>query len=125
LGLVLVMPSLMPQVSSADHVYVMDSYLFWPSMRPTSDIRPLATQGWTLNLEILFYVVFAMALLFPRRIGFGMLFGTLGLLVAAHVSGLFPGVALNFWGHPIVLGFLAGAAIGLIYNRDVRLPGRW
>jgi exopolysaccharide production protein ExoZ len=125
LAVVTFMPSLMPKVSSADHMYVVESYLFWPSMRLTGDIRPLATQGWTLNLEMLFYVVFAVALLFPRRTGFALLFGSLGLLVAGRVSGLLPGVAFNFWGHPIVLGFLLGAAIGLIYNRGVRLSGRW
>jgi exopolysaccharide production protein ExoZ len=46
-------------------------------------------------------------------------------LVAGRVSGLLPGVVLNFWGHPIVLGFLFGAAIGLIYNRGFRLSGWW
>jgi exopolysaccharide production protein ExoZ len=124
LVVVTVMPSLMTKVSGADHMYVVDSYLFWPSMRLTGDMRPLATQGWTLNLEMLFYVAFAVALLFSRRIGFALLFGSLGLLVAARVGGLLPGVVLNFWGHPIVLGFLFGAAIGLLYNRGVRLSGR-
>jgi exopolysaccharide production protein ExoZ len=125
LAVVTFMPSLMTKASSADHMYVVESYLFWPSMRLNGDIRPLATQGWTLNLELLFYVVFAVALLFPRRTGFVVIFGSLGLLVAGRVSGLLPGVAFNFWGHPIVLGFLLGAAIGLIYNRGIRLSGRW
>jgi peptidoglycan/LPS O-acetylase OafA/YrhL len=118
-------PSLMPKVDGADHMYLLKSYLFWPSMRLAGDIRPLATQGWTLNLEMLFYVVFATALLFSRRIGFAILFGSLWLLVTARVCGLLPGVVLNFWGQPIVLGFLSGAAIGLLYNHGVRLSGRW
>lgn len=125
LVVVIVMPSLMTKENGSDHLYVMGSYLFWPRMRLSGDIRPLATQGWTLNLEMLFYVVFAVALLFSRRIGYVLLFVSLGLLVAVHVSGLLSGVALNFWGHPIVLGFLFGAVIGIFYNRGLRLSGGW
>jgi len=50
-----------------------------------------------------------------------LLFASLGLLVAARVSGLVPGVALKFWGDPIVLGFLLGAVVGIIFNKGVRL----
>jgi exopolysaccharide production protein ExoZ len=125
LVVVIFTPGLMPKVAGGDHSYLMDSYLFWPSMRLAGDIRPLATQGWTLNLEMLFYVVFAVALMFSRRIGFAILFGSLGLLVTARVCGLLPGVVLNFWGQPIVLGFLSGAVIGILYNRGVRLSAWW
>jgi exopolysaccharide production protein ExoZ len=106
-----------------DPMYVVASYLFWPYMRLTGDIRPLATPGWTLNLEMLFYVVFAASLLFRRRVGLSLLFASLGLLVAARVSGLLPGVALNFWGDPIILGFLLGAAVGIAYINGLRLSG--
>lgn len=115
-------PALM-KVLPTDYGYMLASYLFWPAVRLTGDVRPLATPGWTLNLEMFFYVVFAVALLFPRRLGLSFLFGTLGLLVAAQVSGLLPGIALNFWGDPIVLGFLSGAALGIVYYRGLRLSG--
>ncbi len=117
---------LVPSLSKAppgDPLYVVASYLFWPYMRLTGDIRPLATPGWTLNLEMLFYVVFAVSLLFRRGVGLSLLFASLGLLVAARVSGLLPGVALNFWGDPIVLGFLFGAAVGIAYVNGLRLSG--
>ena len=104
---ILVVPS-MSKAPPGDPLYIVASYLFWPYMRLTGDIRPLATPGWTLNLEMLFYVVFAVSLLFRRRAGLSLLFASLGLLVAARVSGLLPGVALNFWGDLIVLGFLLG-----------------
>ncbi len=119
---ILVAPSL-SKAPPGDHLYVVASYLFWPYMRLTGDIRPLATPGWTLNLEMLFYVVFAISLLFRRRVGLLLLFTSLGLLVAARVSGLLSGVALNFWGDPIVLGFLFGAAVGIAYVNGLRLSG--
>jgi peptidoglycan/LPS O-acetylase OafA/YrhL len=31
-------------------------------MRLTGNVRPLATPGWTLNLEMFFYVIFSVAL---------------------------------------------------------------
>jgi len=120
LAVVLVAPQLM-KAPPGDYLYIAASYLFFPYTRLGGDVRPLATPGWTLNLEMLFYVVFALALLFPRRAGLSFLFGSLGLLVAAQVAGVLPGVALNFWGDPIVLGFLLGAAVGIAYVKGLRL----
>ena len=125
LAVLLVAPALMKKAPHGDYLYVAASYLFFPYMRLSGDVRPLATPGWTLNLEMLFYVVFTVALLFPRRVGLSVLFGGLGLLVAAQVSGILPGVALNFWGDPIVLGFLLGAAIGIAHVKGWRLSGGW
>ncbi len=115
---------LAPRLSKAppgDYLYIVASYLFIPYTRLGGDVRPLATPGWTLNLEMLFYVVFAVALLFPRRRGLTLVFGALGLLVAAQVAGILPGTALNFWGDPIVLGFLFGVAAGIVYVNGLRL----
>jgi exopolysaccharide production protein ExoZ len=124
LGAALVVPSLM-KAPPGDYLYVVASYLFWPYTRITGDVRPLATPGWTLNLEMMFYVVFAFSLMFSRRVGLALLFAVLGLLIAARVSGVLPGVALNFWGDPIVIGFLFGAAIGITYNNGFRLTAPW
>ena len=123
LATVLVAPKLLAQAAPDNHLYIAASYLFWPCMRLNGDVRPLAAMGWTLNLEMFFYVVFAGCLLFRRGLGILLLFASLGLLVAARVSGLLQGVALNFWGDPIVLGFLSGAAVGVAFNNGWRLSG--
>jgi len=119
LAILVAAPGLMPK--AGDHFYIAASYLFVPQLNLAGDVRPLATQGWTLNLEMLFYAVFAFALLLPRRAGLWLLFGTLGLLVVARCIGILPGVVLNFWGDPIVLGFLFGAVAGVAYIRGVRI----
>ncbi|MGB7036092.1 MAG: acyltransferase [Xanthobacteraceae bacterium] len=123
LAALLIVPSLMTKTPPGDHAYIVSSYLFWPSLRMDGEIRPLASMGWTLNLEMLFYVVFADCLIFRRGVAMMALFGTLGLLVAARVAGLLPGTALNFWGDPIVLDFLVGAAVGIAFKNGWRISG--
>lgn len=61
--------------------YVITSALFLPNVADADDWRmpPVVGVGWTLNYESLFYGIFALTLLFPRKIG-------LGLCVAAIVG---------------------------------------
>jgi len=123
LAALLIAPNLMTKTPPGDHAYIVSSYLFWPSVRMDGQIRPLAAMGWTLNLEMLFYTVFAVCLILRYSRALIALFATLGLLVAARVAGLLPGTALNFWGDPIVLDFLAGAAVGIAFNNGLRISG--
>jgi exopolysaccharide production protein ExoZ len=104
--------------------YVLNSYLFWPTPRPGGDIRPLATPGWTLNLEMMFYAVFALGLFLPRRLGLSLVVTLLAGLCAFRVAGFFAGNAvLEFWGDPIILGFLGGMGVSAIYISGWRLSG--
>lgn len=119
----LIAPSLMTKTPPGDHAYIVSSYLFWPYRRMDGQIHPLAAMGWTLNLEMLFYVVFAGCMIFRRGAAMVALFGTLGLLVAARVAGLLPGTVLNFWGDPVVLDFLVGAAFGIAFSNGWRISG--
>jgi exopolysaccharide production protein ExoZ len=115
---------LLPQLTkgSTEASYVVSSFLFWPAARPDGYLYPLATPGWTLNHEMMFYGLFALALLASRRTGLLLLSTVLLVLIAARAASLVPdGSALDFWGRPIVLGFLAGIAVGLIAERGLRL----
>jgi peptidoglycan/LPS O-acetylase OafA/YrhL len=42
--------------------------IFFPYQRPSGPIDPLYGLGWTLNYEMMFYVIFACALFAPRKI---------------------------------------------------------
>jgi exopolysaccharide production protein ExoZ len=118
-------PSML-SVSVLDPVYVVASYLFWPMERLNGLVRPIATLGWTLNLEMFFYVVFATALFFGRLRG---LLGAVVFLVALtllHATGLFAKtgslalVPLNFWADPIILNFVFGIGVGVLYMQGQR-----
>ena len=112
------------KVSLADTGYLAGSFLFWPAMRITGEIRPLATPGWTLNLEMMFYAVFAVSMLLPRRAGLAATFAVLGALVLARLAGLLAGVPAMFWSDPIILGFLAGMALALLRESGLALTAR-
>ena len=107
--------------TSVTGVSVATSYLFVPWPRADGELNPLLSQGWTLNYEAFFYLAFAVAL-FSRR-GLFWLAAAFVLMAAVHPmlpSSLF---VLKFWTAPIILEFLAGAGLGLLYLRGNRLPG--
>ncbi len=118
----LLLPNLM-KMPVFDGPYVLASYFFWPAIRSTGEIRPLVTPGWTLNLEMMFYMVFAVALLFPRRLGMLFTMAALTALCVAQIAGFAGGTLLTFWGDPIVLGFVFGMGIGWLFKAGFRLSG--
>jgi exopolysaccharide production protein ExoZ len=83
------------------------SYLFIPSRDPEGVILPLVGQGWTLNFEMLFYLLFTAALAFRAKV-LPFLAATIGALALAGVwrSGHWP-AALRI-ADPILLEFLMG-----------------
>ncbi|HTK12476.1 MAG TPA: acyltransferase [Xanthobacteraceae bacterium] len=106
--------------------YILSSFLFWPDARVNGLVRPITTPGWTLNLEMMFYTVFTFALLFPRRVGLAVALSLLGGLTLAQILGVFShgplaSVQLNFWGDPIIVGFMLGMVVGVAYKMGYRL----
>lgn len=102
--------------------FVAASYAFIPAARPTGLMQPVMAQGWTLNYEMLFYVIFTVAVFAPRRRA--TVIASL-LLIAMVVCGrLFAPLPamLAFWSDPIVLEFVFGMAIGLAYREGAKLP---
>ena len=73
--------------------YAVNSALLIPDLRPgTADsYNPLVYPGWTLRFELMFYAVFALALLVRSH---RILFISLGLMVTYWVMTIFPQVRL-------------------------------
>jgi exopolysaccharide production protein ExoZ len=96
--------------------YVVQSLLFLPFSRG-GYVEPLNSVGWTLNYEMFFYASFAVLLLMAglraRMMGLATAFGALVLLGLAPVPGLY----WAYYTKPIVLEFVAGAALGYGYLR--------
>ena len=92
--------------------YVLASYLFVPAARPDGTVQPLYSLGWTLDYEMFFYLLFAIALSLRARAAVMAVLVALGLLVAM-VGVVNSPVPLAFWGDPIVLEFGVGMLLGL------------
>jgi exopolysaccharide production protein ExoZ len=107
---------------TADHVIA--SLAFVPHRSPSNgEIWPLLTQGWTLNLEMFFYLIFGLILFLPRERRLAMLTTTFVGLVLAGWYFRPEGAALVTFTRPIMLEFLYGAVLGKFWL-DSRLPGR-
>ncbi|HYG27483.1 MAG TPA: acyltransferase [Caulobacteraceae bacterium] len=116
-AIALVAPQLM-QATRADPVDLLKSLAFIPFEKSNGLTQPIAFVGWTLNYEMAFYALFALALLARRRI-VGILL-LMAVLAAAALLGavLRPDdVFVEFYTEPIVLEFALGMGLGLLWRR--------
>ena len=104
-------------------LHVLGSYLFVPIPSPNGGhLWPVLVQGWTLNYEIFFYLVFAMALLAPPARQLPWLAGTLLVLVVVGAIAHPQNPLLQFYMQPLILEFAAGAWLGRLWLRGIT-PG--
>ncbi len=101
--------------------HILASYFFIPSGRGVDEVRPVLALGWTLNYEMLFYVFFSLALLLPIRLGIVWL--SVLMVGMALVGNLVDTshVQMAFWTSPIILEFLFGVYVALIFRSGVRI----
>lgn len=91
--------------------YVAGSYLFVPVTRPDGLVQPLYSLGWTLNYEMFFYALFALALGLDRRRGTAAILVALAILSAIGLGLALP-QPLAAWTDPLLLEFGAGMVMG-------------
>jgi exopolysaccharide production protein ExoZ len=100
-------------------LHILGSFFFVPVASPNGgNLWPVLVQGWTLNYEIFFYVVFAAILLLSparRLAALAVVFGCLvlaGLLLRPD-AGL-----LAFYTRPLIFEFVAGAALAKLWKSE-------
>ncbi len=101
--------------------HVIGSYLFIPATNPNGLIAPVIVQGWTLNYEMFFYVLFALSLAL-RSSSLRVVIGALSLLGAFgffYPLGSPPVLVLI---SPLLFEFLYGILIAQALTRK-RIPG--
>ncbi|WP_026619876.1 exopolysaccharide production protein ExoZ (plasmid) [Ensifer sp. WSM1721] len=104
--------------------HVLSSLFFVPARSPSSgEIWPVLVQGWTLNFEMLFYAVFAFALLLPRNRRLPAITGLFLVLVIAGLLFGFDNAVMLTYTRPIILEFVAGMGIGEFWLKG-RVPPR-
>lgn len=94
---------------------LIKSLLFIPYQNVSGLWRPVHDLGWTLNLEMYFYVIFGLALLMKKKIGLFFLFAAIVTpLVLNHYFSM-----AKFYSDPVVVYFLVGVAIFFIRNTQI------
>jgi peptidoglycan/LPS O-acetylase OafA/YrhL len=108
---------------TVDWGHLLLSLLFIPTENPGGyGIYPTLNVGWTLNYEILFYVLFAWALLFRLQV---RLLVVAALLFAVCQTWTGFGWISEFYRSDIVYEFLLGIGIGMLYRRGWIGAGLW
>lgn len=98
---------------------ILGSFFFIPVPRPSGSFNPLLSVGWTLNYEMLFYTIFAIALFF-RRI-WGVIFAWSILIGLAYQIFPIDQSVVKFWSTPMVLEFGFGMLVGIAYRCKFRI----
>jgi peptidoglycan/LPS O-acetylase OafA/YrhL len=110
-ALVLAMPAGF-RSTTANVGLLIRSLLFVPdasSIQADGLLYPTLIAGWTLNYEMYFYVVFAIALIvFPRKPTLVAIALLLGVMAIVRLTGLSQQPVAQFYGYPIVLEFVFG-----------------
>ncbi len=106
-----------------DATYWVKSLLFIPAEHPVEGgLRPVLVVGWTLQFEMFFYFLFAIALLFPRNRGLPLLLTALGVICVSGLVFAPQNNVLEFFSKLILVEFVAGVVIGWLYVSAFRLP---
>jgi exopolysaccharide production protein ExoZ len=107
---------------------VTASFFFIPHVNEYSgNVLPVLEVGWTLNLEMFFYVLFALSLTVCSRMG------TVVCLIAVALFGFamfgaragLPYAVAAYWTTPITLEFAFGTLVALAYGQGLKLSRAW
>jgi peptidoglycan/LPS O-acetylase OafA/YrhL len=102
---------------------VVGSYLFVPTINPDGLVVPVIVQGWTLNFEMFFYLVFTASLL-PGYSPVPLLTSILSIIAALGLLHSFSTPAFLSLISPMLIEFLFGISIARSVQTG-KVPGRW
>ncbi len=122
IAIVVLMPSAV-DTATDDPMGWLSSYFFIPFARASDGMmRPVLGLGWSLNYEMFFYALFAVGLLFSRRIAIAWVIAAMAVTwIAAHTLQS-PPAWIGFLGMSVIFEFAAGMVLGLAYIHRQRLP---
>lgn len=101
---------------------ITKSLLFLPSVNALGDIQPVLNVGWTLNMEMFFYLLFAIALFFRANVFLSVGLPLLLLSAGDFVHVLGASTAWTFYAQSIVLEFFFGMLIARAILSGRKLP---
>jgi exopolysaccharide production protein ExoZ len=107
---------------SEDYTWLnyMKSLLFIPYVGEGHLYRPVVGQGWSLNAEMYFYLVFALSLLLPRARGLALSIVVILVTSAMQVFAPQLNEIVRFYANSILMYFVCGMLIGLLFKQSQR-----
>lgn len=127
--ILLAMPGIFKN-SDFSWVATIKSFLFIPEVTITQshELWPILAPGWSLNYEMYFYAMFALSLLAPVKYRIAVCCASIVaiLLLCRMLDN--GGPITRFYGEPIVLEFILGMALAVVFKRDmlkVNQPFAW
>lgn len=127
LAVLWICPSIMYN-TTLDWPHVVTSFLFIAWEHPVSGSHlPLLVPGWSLNLEMFFYLLFGGAIALARKNSRWKAISILTCLAVIYGAGrafTLPGT-LAFYSQGLLLEFAAGIAIGIVYVSGKVRPAKW
>lgn len=103
-------PNLFP-LDHPEYAHLLKSLFFIPHTAPDGDHFPFLGQGWTLNYEMFFYVVFSCSLFFTKKTQLKFIIITLFFLFVLGNWVSQDNAILTAYTSPLLLEFLAGVII--------------
>jgi exopolysaccharide production protein ExoZ len=99
------------------------SLLFVPHQSSSADtFEPLLGQGWTLNFEVFFYLIFAVVLLLPVVARFRVMVLALLVLPVLGVFAMTPAIPPTFLLNPLLIEFMGGLCLARLAAGTWRPP---
>lgn len=124
-AILLFMPALFKN-SSFSLVATLKSLFFIPetSISQPEHVWPILAPGWSLNYEMYFYALFALALLAPLKMRVWIITVAITVVfVLANVLGS-DGPIASFYSSSIVFEFVFGMVLALLFRNGMQLPNK-
>lgn len=111
--LAITVPSLF-KATTANFTDLIKSLFFIPYLKASGLIQPLLFVGWSLNYEMFFYALFAVALMLPKRShGYIFLLTVLALLSGFGALTEPQNAVMRFYTDPVMMHFAFGVLLAL------------
>jgi len=114
------------RTAALEPIHAVASFLFLPARHPTTGrFWPIIVAGWSLNYEMLFYIIFAASIKFSdgkRTKRFALIF--ILLLIVFLLGRLFQSSidVMEFYASPITAEFMLGIILAIIYQSKRAIP---
>ena len=104
--------------------FLLKSLFFIPALDVHGDLHPVLGVGWTLNLEMFFYVVFAVALFAGKPLAPILASLVLIIIKVLYLTGICTNDYFKFYSQDYVMFFILGAMLNyaFIWFKDKVIP---